>query len=98
MEFTSPNLQLRLLDPHRKEPTMQRLDLDRPESSLFTWSRTAHPVHIGPGPETEIGEPCGQQPRTTSWAARLDDILFGSSAATLLVVPLVVLPLAAWLG
>ena len=77
---------------------MRRLDLALPEPSLFAWSRTAHPVHIGSGGEIEVDEPGLERPRTASWAARLDDIFFGSSAATLLLVPLVVLPLAAWLG
>ena len=77
---------------------MRRFDLDRPEPSLFAWSRTARPVQIGSGGEIEGGEHGLDHPRAATWAARLDDILFGSSAATLLLVPLVVLPLAAWLG
>ncbi|MGI9026298.1 MAG: hypothetical protein ACR2GP_12095 [Burkholderiaceae bacterium] len=97
MEFTSPDLQLRLLDTHRKEPTMRRLDCDLPEPSLISWSRTAHPIHIGSGGEIEVDEPYLQQPRAAAEAAGLDDILFGSSAVMLLLVPLVILPLAAWL-
>ncbi len=95
MQFTSPDLQLRLLDTHLQDITMRRFDLDLPEPSLFAWSRTARPVHIGSGGDIEVDEPRLQQPGPPTWTARLDDILFGTSAAMLLLVALVVLPLAA---
>lgn len=49
---------------------MEPLELDRPSLSLASWSRTARPIPIDP----------------PSWGVRLDDLLFGSSVAVVLVV------------
>ena len=102
MEFTSPDLQLRLLDPYQKDPVMQPLDLAPPSPTLAAWSRTARPVRIGHrchALESREGGPIRSDIRShmPPWAVRLDDILFGFAAITLILVPLVVLPLAAWL-
>ncbi len=71
---------------------MYRLDLDRPAPTLAAWARTARPVRIG-----HLHEDRSQRQHVTSGPARLDDILFGFSAAMLLLVALVGVPLAAWL-
>ena len=81
---------------------MQRIDLDPPELTLSAWSREARPIKIGRlrlrGLETrETCEALLRRAHISSWAARVDDILFGVSATALLLVPLVVLPLSAWL-
>lgn len=77
---------------------MYRLDLDPPAPTLAAWSRTARPVRIGRFREVMECERRLRHAHMAPWATRVDDAMFAFSAATLLVVSLVVLPLAAWFG
>ncbi len=96
MEFTNPDMQLRLVRILQKESVMQSLDLERPEPTLAAWSRVARPIHIGHLRDAEVGS-SPLHPPVAPLYAQLDDLLFGFSATILLLVPLAFSPLAAWL-
>lgn len=75
---------------------MHSLDLERPEPTLAAWSRMARPIRIGRRHNVDL-DISPSQSSMTPLHARLDDILFGFSVASLLLVWLVFSPLAAWL-
>ncbi len=75
---------------------MHSLDLERPEPTLAAWSRTARPVRLVHRHDVDIGA-SPLHPAMPALHARLDDVLFGFSAASLLLVWLVFSTLAAWL-
>ena len=73
---------------------MQPLDLDPPAPTRAALRRTARPTRTGRRDEIEARP---RRPHTPPSAVRLDDILFSFIATALLLLPLVVLPFAAWL-